>query len=619
MQATECVDCVVGQYGRGGVEPCAWCLRGSADTDLDPSTECTACLTGFYLAPGATVCAACDEGKVDGDLDPTTPCNASCAPGQYAPPASTSCTTCPAGRSDEDSDASTLCTACPRGHCARAGGTRCASCAATVSGSLDLDGAVPVGVIYTALTDSVGSGASDGSTMRLLRVTQTAVRSVEVSGRTAADFAPPPPETGDEDEDDDDDEPGEDAEAVLEPSPEAEWWREALTRGVSAATQLAITESAGSDDAVLSAVRQPSPAITVEIVGVESARRRLQGSAAPAAVVSYAISVSASDVATGDASEGLAGLVRALDAGATATFTAQLAAGFNVALELEHIDAATFIAGVALQPLSNGSVAEAPTPVAVTAAHPSFQSVVEYEALSFGSADALVSRLTVARVVDALAATATAAGWPAPSLSGLEVVPPPAPPPPPPEEGIGAGLVLVAVLGGLCCCVLAYREQQRRRLRKQHRVYVQSEKAKDDAVREAEDKSERARLEEEARLEREAEEAEAMAHAARVAEEELERVMRARNIKEHERREREERWEEDKRRVQREREEELQRAREEQKREKEKMRARLEAMAARRGIDASNRVVQAAGRFDVDRPPSLGSSPPSARRQPREP
>ena len=54
-------------------------------------------------------------------------------------------------------------------------------------------------------------------------------------------------------------------------------------------------------------------------------------------------------------------------------------------------------------------------------------------------------------------------------------------------------------------------------------------------------------------------------------------------------------------------------------REKEKMRARLEAMAARRGIDASNRVVQAAGRFDVDRPPSLGSSPPSGRRQPREP
>ena len=71
-----------------------------------------------------------------------------------------------------------------------------------------------------------------------------------------------------------------------------------------------------------------------------------------------------------------------------------------------------------------------------------------------------------------------------------------------------------------------------------------------------------------------------MEKATRIAEEEMKRVLRARDLKAYEAREREERWEQDKLQAARKREEEAAQAKEEQRREKERMLARLDAMAA---------------------------------------
>ena len=73
-------DCLGLQAG-DGLPPCADCLPGYADVDLDPITLCTACDAGSYAGRGTTACAVCRRGQADTDMRADTPC-AACSPGQ---------------------------------------------------------------------------------------------------------------------------------------------------------------------------------------------------------------------------------------------------------------------------------------------------------------------------------------------------------------------------------------------------------------------------------------------------------------------------------------------------------------------------------------------------------
>ena len=329
--------------------------------------------------------------------------------------------------------------------------------------SLSAEGEVPVGVVYDALQDCVLRPAagepSEAGAVRIVSITQTAVRTVFLYGREPADFAPELPAANTEDGDSDDEAAEDAADAAaqqLQPTPQAQWWREAFSLGAGAAVSVALAGGSGSSGssstALRSAVMRPSAAVSVEILDVSSEwrldpaaassdddptddsdgesesgrRRRLDETGSVGTVLSYAVSVTSTDVLSNTGDDGLAGLIRTLDGdsggggdgGAVAAassssssssslgFATSLAQGMNAALGLERIANPAFIAGIAMVPFEppEGSIVEAPTPPAVLTQWQQqqqsgggamqFRSEVEYRATSLGTPEALSELLS---------------------------------------------------------------------------------------------------------------------------------------------------------------------------------------------------------------------------------
>ena len=299
--------------------------------------------------------------------------------------------------------------------------------------------------------------------MRIVSIAQTAVRTVFLYGREPADFAAelPAANAEDGDSDDEDDEAAEDdadaAAQQLHPTPQAQWWREAFSLGAGAAVSVALAGGSGSSGssstALRSAVMRPSAAVSVEILDVSSEwrldpaaassdddptddsdgesesgrRRRLDETGSVGTVLSYAVSVTSTDVLSNTGDDGLAGLIRTLDGGSggggdggavaaasssssssssSLGFATSLAQGMNAALGLERIANPAFIAGIAMVPFEppEGSIVEAPTPPAVLTQWQQqqqsgggavqFRSEVEYRATSLGTPEALSELLS---------------------------------------------------------------------------------------------------------------------------------------------------------------------------------------------------------------------------------
>ena len=229
-----------------------------------------------------------------------------------------------------------------------------------------------------------------------------------------------------------------------------------------------------------------------------------------AAVISYAVSVTSTNILDSSAVGGLAAVVRALDSEPsdgsldTSTFISNLVTGINAAFLTEEIAQASFIAGISLLPLAPGCAVDTTTPDNVLSAVGSpFVSEVTYLATSLGTLASLTDLLTRRNLNTALMARARAGSWAPPTLGALHVAQPPTPPPPA-VEGIGAASVLAVCLCILSCVGLVVREIKRRRMRKSHRVYVEDAKAKDDVAREAAGDEERKQREEVERRKREA-------------------------------------------------------------------------------------------------------------------
>jgi cytochrome c peroxidase len=116
--------CPAGQFGPGGVPPCANCAAG------------------YYSPnPGASSCTPCAAGSFS-SLTSSASCSA-CPAGFFSPSASASCTPCGAGTYSAADSAG--CTTCPNGYYATGVGTAsCTACGAGATSNQDHTGCVPV-------------------------------------------------------------------------------------------------------------------------------------------------------------------------------------------------------------------------------------------------------------------------------------------------------------------------------------------------------------------------------------------------------------------------------------------------------------------------------------------
>ena len=144
--------------------PCADCIAGRADEDLNASTPCAVCANGSFatlhqlLRPvrawlgdsdsnAATPCAECPRGQyssLTGRIGGCDKCIAgryaaasanlyedsceACSTGQYAGNGSAACESCAPGTADVDENPGTSCSTCPNGTYASCGGTTCSAC-----------------------------------------------------------------------------------------------------------------------------------------------------------------------------------------------------------------------------------------------------------------------------------------------------------------------------------------------------------------------------------------------------------------------------------------------------------------------------------------------------------
>eukprot|EP01043_Picozoa_sp_COSAG02_P018545 COSAG02_NODE_868_length_16360_cov_12.608204_8_plen_1642_part_00 len=166
-QASCCTaPCAAGMWNNDGrCEPCA--AGTISDGTIPDASECTECIAGQYAGPRSASCVSCAAGQYDHDQSATTSCE-NCAAGSYSAQigamscdgecpggsfgaagaqSSGDCVACAAGQHDHDGDAATPCRLCLAGFFSETTGrSECVACPAgqaAIGGSVLCSSPVP--------------------------------------------------------------------------------------------------------------------------------------------------------------------------------------------------------------------------------------------------------------------------------------------------------------------------------------------------------------------------------------------------------------------------------------------------------------------------------------------